>query len=254
MKRKIAYVLTLLLAIMVLGMFVVSCGSGEEEKGLVYGYIAPTADTWYQMNIDGFILGAEADGVEVLVYYTDMDVEKELAAIESLINAGVDGFCIFSFNEMGPVAAARSAAEHNIPIVVADSVGSALGRGADIVAAIDFDWTEMGKTYARWMAENRPGEKFFIMTGTLESVPCQRVNEAMISEAEALGVNEFVGLRDYSYNPNEAVSIAQDLLESGIDFTILFIMDETAGGAVIRMLGDRGVLNNPITVIKLVSQ
>ena len=215
---------------------------------LVFGYVAPSADTWYQRSIDGFTWGAEQDGHEVWAFYSDYDVEKELAASDSLVQENVAGICYLPMNESGPVACAKKAAEKNIPVVVTDGCGAAMGQGVDIAVSVDFDWYGMGVTYAHWMADNYPGENFYIMTGTLESVPCQRVNAGMLEEAAKLGKNENVGLQPYAYQANDAVNVAQDLLVSGLDFSLLFVMDETAGVAVIRMLDEKGALNNPIKV------
>ncbi|MCS7247726.1 MAG: sugar ABC transporter substrate-binding protein [Anaerolineales bacterium] len=218
-------------------------------KKLTYCYITPGPDTWYKRDVEGFQYGASLDGVEVIVVNSDYDVEKELANIEFCINQGSDGISVFSFNENGAIIAARRGQEAGIPVVATDSVGSVAASGQEIVAEIDFDWTAMGETYAQWMADNYPGEDFVIITGNFESIPCQKINEAMKRKSEELGKNKLLDIRDADYNPNKAVEVAQDLLQSGLDFKIMFIMDEDMAAAVIRMLKDRGVLNNPIKVI-----
>ncbi len=220
----------------------------EAEKKLVYGYITPGPDTWYKRDVDGFVFGAEKDGVEVIVLNSDYDVEKEIANIDSLIIQGVDGLSVFSFNESGAIIAAKKANEAGIPIVATDSVGSVIREGVEVVAAIDFDWTAMGVAYAEWMAENYPGEDYVIITGNFESIPCQMINAAMKETSEKLGKNKLLEIRDADYNPNKAVDVAQGLLESGLEFKLMFVMDEDMAAAVIRMMKDRGVLNNPIKV------
>lgn len=212
-----------------------------EEGGKVYGYITPGPDTWYQRDVDGFTMGAEKDGNKVVVLNSDYDADKEISNIDSLINQGVDGICIFPFNETGAKIAAEKCAQAGIPVVATDTCGTALDAESDIVAAIDFDWTEMGTNYADWMAENHPGEKFVIITGNFESVPCQRVNEAMTARAEELGENELVELREGKYDPSEAVNVAQDLISSGKEFSIIFVMNEDMAAAVIQMLKANGV-------------
>lgn len=214
------------------------------EGGKVYGYITPGPDTWYQRDVDGFTMGAEKDGNKVVVLNSDYDADKEISNIDSLINQGVDGLCIFPFNETGAKIAAEKCAQAGIPVVATDTCGTALDAEADIVAAIDFDWTEMGINYADWMAENHPGEKFVIITGNFESVPCQRVNEAMTARAEELGQNELVELREGKYNPSEAVNVAQDLISSGKEFSIIFVMDEDMAAAVIQMLKASNLLDD----------
>ncbi len=219
------------------------------QKKLTYCYITPGPDTWYKRDVEGFQYGASLDGVEVIVVNSDYDVEKELANIDFCITQGVDGISVFSFNENGARIAAQKGQQAGIPVVATDSVGSVAAAGQEIVAEIDFDWTAMGEAYAEWMAENYPGEDFVIITGNFESIPCQKINDAMKSKSEELGKNKLLDIRDADYNPNKAVEVAQDLLQSGLDFKIMFVMDEDMAAAVIRMLKDQGVLNNPIKVI-----
>ncbi|MDR0653737.1 MAG: sugar ABC transporter substrate-binding protein [Synergistaceae bacterium] len=218
-------------------------------QGKTYAYISPGPDTWYQRDVEGFQYGAEKNGDKVIVLNSEYEVEKEIANIEQAINQGVDGISMFSFNETGAIQCAQRAAKAGIPVLVTDSVGSVFGHGVDVVAAIDFDWTAMGVAYANWMAENAPGENFVIITGNFESVPCQKVNASMKETSEKLGKNKLLEVRSAHYNPNEAVNVAQDLVESGLDFGVMFIMDEDMAAAVIRMLESRKLLNNPIKVI-----
>ncbi len=71
----------------------------------------------------------------------------------------------------------------------------------------------------------------------------------MTEASEELGKNELVTVRDTNYNPDTAVTIAQDLIQAGEEFGIMFVMDEDMAAAVTRMLESQGLLNNPIKVI-----
>jgi ribose transport system substrate-binding protein len=106
----------------------------------------------------------------------------------------------------------------------------------------------MGESYAEWMAETYPGERFYILTGIFGSPPSEKINEGMTTKAEELGVNELVGIQETGYSPDNAAQLAQDLLYSGEEFGLLFVMDEDMASAVIRMLRNEGALNNPIKV------
>lgn len=216
--------------------------------GKTYGYIKPGPDTWYQRDVDGFVFAAEADGNEVVVLDTEYDSEKELANIESLINQGVDGISMFSSTEAGATAAADAGNAAGIPVVLTDSVGTVIANGTDHVASIDFDWYGMGEAYAEWMAENYPGEKFAVLTGFFISPPSQQINAGMTEKAEELGVNELVTIEETEYSPDKARDLAQDLLFSGEEFGLLFVMDEDMATAVIRMLENEGALDNPVKV------
>lgn len=215
----------------------------EVSEKKVFGYITPGPDTWYQRNVEGFQMGAEKAGYEVVVLNSDYDASKEVANIDAMINQGVDGLCIFSFNENGAKIAAEKCAEAGIPVVATDTCATALDAEQDIVAAIDFDWTEMGYNYAQWMADNQPGEDYVIITGNFESVPCQMLNEALTAKSEELGKNKCIDIREGKYDPSEAVNVAQDLIASGKEFSIIYVMNEDMAAAVIQMLENNDLLD-----------
>ena len=217
--------------------------SFASKKDLTFGYITPGPDTWYKRDVDGFVLGAKMLGVKTVVLNSDYDVQKEVSNIESLITQGVDGMAIFSFNQQGAIVAAKKCKDANIPLVTIDNCGQALNAGNEIVAAIDFDWKAMGKTYADYMAEKYPGKKVALITGLLEHLPVQLITGAMKERMKELGKNEIVAVRDGKYNPTVAVNQAQDLVQSGVKFDILWVMNEDMAAAVIRYLKNQGILD-----------
>ena len=93
----------------------------------------------------------------MIVLNSDYNAEKEIANIDSLINQGVDGMAIFTFNPNGANIAAKKCAAAGIPLVVTDNVGQVLKSGHDVVAAIDFDWNAMGKDVAQLHRGELPG-------------------------------------------------------------------------------------------------
>lgn len=240
-----------LVATALLLLFVASVGftsgQGEGESGdLVFGYVTPGPDTWYRRNVDGFVHAAEMLGIETVVLNSEYDAGQEVSNIESLITQGVDGMAIFSFNPQGAIVAAERAQEAGIPLVTIDNVGQVLQpehSDLNVVAAVDFDWEEMGYMYAEHMAENYPGADVAVIAGLLEHRPVQIINEAMSTRMEELGQNEIVEIRDGEYNPSVAVDQAQDLVQSGLDFDIIWVMNEDMAAAVIRYLEGDGLLD-----------
>ena len=89
---------------------------------------------------------------------------------------------------------------------------------------------------------------FVVLTGFFDSPPSQKINQGMTERAEELGVNELVTIEETKYSPDTAVTLAQDLINSGEEFGLLFVMDEDMSTAVIRMLRNDGYLDNPIKV------
>jgi ribose transport system substrate-binding protein len=224
-------------------------GGSSSQKQLTFGYISPGPDTWYQRDVDGFNFAAQKYGVKTVVLNSQYDAQKEIANIDSLVNQGVDGISMFSFNENGALIAAQKGQQANIPVVLTDDVGHAIGAGAKVAAAVDFDWHGMGVKYAQWMAANYPGEKFAVLAGNFEAPPTQQLDKGMLDTAASLGKNQMVSIQNTKYSPETAVNMTQDLIQSGKQFSILFVMDEDMAAAVARFLQSRNLLNNPIKVI-----
>lgn len=221
-----------------------------EEAGekMVFGYITPGPDTWYLRDVEGFQAAADLLGVEVVVLNSNYDVSEELANIENLINQGVDGLSVFSFNESGAITCAEKGAQAGIPVVATDSVGSVFEAEAEVAGAVDFDWKEMGVAYGNWMADNYPNEDYVIITGNFESVPCQTVNAAMQETSESRGVNKCLTIEDGDYTPAVAADKVEDLVNSGMKFKIIFVMDEDMAAAVSVRLEDMGVADDYVII------
>ena len=238
--------------LIVLAAGLISAGGQKEgsqgQKKLVYGHITPGPDTWYKRVVDGLKLGADRYGADLIVLNSDYDVQKELANIDSMITQGIDGLVMFSFNENGARIAAEKCKQAGIPVVVVDSAGAIFEQGVEVVAAVDFDWSKMGEMTMKWLAQNKPGARWVNITGNFTSLPMIYLNEAMAEWSKKLGLT-LVDTREGKFDPNLAMDIAQDLVQSGVQFDTFYVSDEDMGAAVIRMLTDKKLINNPYWVI-----
>ena len=228
----------------------------ETEEELTFAIIYPASDAnWYNSIAEGFKYGAEEASeklgikINTMLLPSDYDVDLEVANIEMCVTQGIDGLCMYSFNESGAGLAAQKLAGTGIQLVCADSCGQGLEAGYDMDGCVDFDWYKMGEDYAKWMAENTTGD-YVIITGNFESYPCQFVNEKIQKTSEELGVNKLVGpILDSDYEADKAAAIAEDLINSGKTFETIFAMCADLAVPVCRVLDAAGYMNNPYKVI-----
>jgi ribose transport system substrate-binding protein len=238
----------LMTAIFILG----ACGGGggkdKAKDKLTFAFIIPSLDAnWYIEIVDSFKYAAEEVGADVIVYPSDYDTDKEVANIDLCVTEQVDGLCMFSFNENGAALAAKKMQDAGIPCIIPDSVGQALNKGADLMACVDFDWYEMGEIYADWINENTTGNVVHIM-GNLEHYPVSFVGQGMKDKLATYN-RKVVDVRDADYHPETAASAMEDLLNGGLEFETVYVMQEEMAAAVIRVLKNAGKLNNPYRVI-----
>jgi len=217
------------------------------EKELKLGYIMPGPDPWYAYARDGFLYAAEKKGVEVTWLNSDYDGEKEQANVEDLITQQVDGINLFSFLPEGAQLAAQKANKANIPMTLEMS---ALGEGpGKVISIIDFDWKKFGSMEAEYIATNWPNEKVLIICGMMGQGPNDLYLSGLKETLEEKGVNEIVGIHPADYDRQKAMDIMQDMLQSGIEFSVVQVGNEDMAMGVIQVLKDAGKLNNPIKVI-----
>ena len=249
MKNFKKVMAVLLASVMLLSLAACSSGGSEdadsattEESGTVkIGYISPGPDTWYLRAEEGAKWACEKAGAEFVAVNSNRDSEQEQTNIDYLIDEGVDCIVILSWNEAGCVAAAEKCAEAGIGCVVFDACGVMSNHDVDLTATVDFDWQSMGGTYVDWMNETYPGEDYVFISGTVDSVVCQTVEASLKAATEASGQMECLDIRYGEYDPEKAANEVEDLVNSGLDFSIIGVINEDCAAAVITRLQDIGV-------------
>jgi ABC-type sugar transport system substrate-binding protein len=245
MMKKI--VVAVLVLTMVLAGSVFAGGARDQgavqKTGIKIGYISPGSDTWYLRAEEGARWACNKAGAEFIAVNSNRDYEREQSNIDYLINEGVNAIVTLSWNEAGSVSTAEKCARAGIGCVVFDACGVMFNHNVDFTASVDFDWASMGMIYANWMRTNYPGQNYVYIDGLLDSVVCQTVTSALKKATDELGSNRQVDKRLGEYNPEVAARQAEDLVNSGLDFSIIGVINEDCAAAIITRLEDMGVAN-----------
>jgi ribose transport system substrate-binding protein len=214
-----------------------------KSSGIKIGYISPGSDTWYLRAEEGAKWACQKAGAQFIAVNSNRDYEKEQANIDYLINEGVNCIVTLSWNEAGSVSTAEKCAKAGIGCVVFDACGIMFNHNVNFTASVDFDWAGMGTIYADWMKAKYPGQNYVYIDGLLDSVVCQTVTTALKKATDAGGSNKQVDKRIGEYNPEVAANQAEDLVNSGLDFSIIGVINEDCAAAIITRLEDMGVAN-----------
>jgi ABC-type sugar transport system substrate-binding protein len=213
----------------------------ETEEKVKIGYISPGPDTWYLRAEEGAKWAAKIAGAEIITVNSNRDSEQEQTNIDYLIDEGVDAIVILSWNEAGCVAAAEKAKEAGIECVVFDACGVMKNHDVDITSSVDFDWQSMGGTYVEWIHENYPGEDYVFISGTMDSVVCQTVESSLKEATEKYSDMNLADIRYGQYDPEVAANEIEDLVNSGLEFSVIGVINEDCAAAIITRLEDLGV-------------
>jgi len=218
-------------------------GSKSGEKKFKVGFISPGSDTWYLRAEEGVAWACKVAGADLIAVNSNRNYEKEQANIDYLINEGVDLIINLMWNEAGVLSTAEKASKAGIGSVLMDDCGAVLSHNIPFNASVNFDWGGMGQIYADWMKANYPGSNYVYVNGLLDSIVCQMVTESLKKATTALGSNKEVDNRLGEYNPEVAANVAQDMVNSGLDFSIIGVINEDCAAAIITRLEDMGVKN-----------
>lgn len=212
-----------------------------DDEDFTIGYISPGPDTWYQRAEEGAKWACDKAGVNFVSVNSNRDSEQEQTNIDNLINEGVDAIVILSWNEAGCVSAAEKCQQAGIGCVVFDGCGVMKNHDVDITAAVDFDWPSMGQSYADWMGTTYPGENYVYINGTPDSPVCQTLEKSLKDASGKEGMAQLLDVRYGEYDPETAANTAEDLINSGLDFSVIGVINEDCAAAIITRLQDLGV-------------
>ena len=228
-KRKLlpVFLILSLLITVVAGAGIIGCKAGEEaateevveeaEGGFYIGHVSIWNVDWYAYLGNAMDLVADRCATEIYRIFSDFTVEKEVAGIEDMITRKVDGIILGSVSADSAQQAAQKCNAANIPLVIENS---ALGEGpGTVVSDVEFDWYGLGVMTAEITAENYPGTKVLLMTGTLGTGPIDLMLKGWEDTADGLGL-ETVKIIPTDYLSEKALSETQNVIQSGLEFDV----------------------------------
>ena len=216
-----------------------------EPESFYIGHVSIWNVDWYAYLGNAMDIMAEEYNSEIYRIFSDFTVEKEVAGIEDMIIRGVDGIILGSVSADSAQQAAQKCNEADIPLVIENSH---LGEGPGTVAGdVEFDWYGLGVMSAEVTAENYPGSKVLLMTGTLGTGPIDLMLQGWEDTAEGLGL-ETVKIIPTDYLTEKALAETQNVIQSGLEFDVVWGHGQVVTEGVIEGLKSADVLDDYIVL------
>jgi len=189
---------------------------------------------------------AEAEGAEVTVIDGKFDPAAQVAAMDDLTAAGVDGIVIQPFDAVALVPSVQAAREAGIPVMY---VGGLPDPAATVPAGGVFNDEELVREAAReavaWLKENKPGEKAKLVLFDIPgAIVCHEWRMAAFRDEVIKQMGEenvedvYYDLVDHSLDV--VVAKMEDLIQSGADFNIFTACGGTGAVGGMQALQDAG--------------
>lgn len=215
----------LLTILVVLVVALASFSFATAEEPLHYGYIAyQMADIWNEYSAKSFEYAAEQNGVEVTVLDSGNDIAQSISAMETLIQAEVDGISVFPISPEQAAQLITMANEADIPITIENIDVASVADEDEYVAAVGCVYGDIGYAAIEWLSKNVEDAKVFYCAGAVGGGVFEAykegVDKALADYADSI---EMVGmLNSDAWSTEDGLNLTTNFINSGVEFNCIF--------------------------------
>ncbi len=226
---------TLIAIVLVAALAVpVFAGGKVEGKKLKIAYIRPTNEPYYKYGFDGAKMMADAMGVEIVPYISELKPERELAAVEDAITQKMDGIVLMSISQTSIASSVNTAYSAKVPIFMLFGFSEDLKD--KMVGSVQADGKLSGKTIGKWVAENIPEGEVAVIMGQPGRGDAEMYRDAFASEMEKNPNLKLVASVPGDWNRQKAFNQMQNLITSFPDLKAVFVQNEDMALGAIQAL------------------
>ena len=234
----------LLTILVVLVVALASFSFATAEEPLHFGYIAyQMADIWNEYSAKSFEYAAEQNGVKVTVLDSGNDIAQSISAMETLIQAEVDGISIFPISPEQAAQLITMANEAGIPITVENMDPSAVADEDEYIAAVGCVYGDIGYAAIKWLSENVDDAKVFYCAGAVGGGVFEAykegVDKALADYADGI---EMVGLLNSdAWSTEDGLNLTTNFINSGTEFNCIFANNDQIAQGCYQACEEAGI-------------
>ena len=235
----------LIVALLILATFTVA----SAEKQLTFGYIAyQMSDIWNEYSSKAFEYAAQQNGVNVVVLDSQNDIGKSVAAMESLIQQGVDGISIFPISPEQGAQLVTMANEAGIPITVENIDVASVCKPEQYVASVGCLYGDIGYAAIDWLSKNVENAKVFYCAGAVGGGVFEAYKVGVDKGlADNAGKIEMVGLSNSdAWSTEDGLNLTQNFINSGTEFNCIFANNDQIAQGCYQALQMANLTNIPV--------
>lgn len=259
-KLKIAVISGLVFVSVFIGYFNDLKASGKEEptdKAVTpavtadpeimnkkVGYVNAGPDVWYQVVNNTFVALSEHLGLgwEITALNSEYSPEKEFANVQDLITKGVDAIAIVTANVENAAQTAKIANDADVPIFFIVGKPKDTSGGGTPDGYVGDDWIGMGYNVGEYVAKNHPNSKVVTLDGQYGHGVTEFIFEGFqmaLDDYNTGIVAESIGTGNWARD--KAIAVTEDLLASGKDFDVIYVMNEEMCAGTLQVFAENGI-------------
>jgi ribose transport system substrate-binding protein len=213
-------------------------GGAKEGKKLRIAYIRPTNEPYYKYGFDGAKMMADAMGVELFGFISDMKPERELASVEDAITQKMDGIVLMSISQTSITSSVNTAYNAKVPIFMLFGYSEELKD--KMVGSVQADGKLSGKTIGTWVAQNIPEGEVACIMGQPGRGDAEMYRDAFLAEMQKNPKLDFVAAVPGDWNRQKAFNQMQNLITSFPNLKACFVQNEDMALGAIQALKEAG--------------
>ena len=211
---------------------------GFAAPKLKIAYIRPTNEPYYKFGFDGAKMMADAMGVELYGYISELKPEKELNAVEDAITQKMDGIVLCSISQTSIESSVNTAFDAKIPIMMLFGYNEALKD--KMVGSVQGDGKISGKVIGQWVVKNIPAGQVACIMGQPGRGDAEMYRDAFVAQLKDNPKLKYVGDLPGDWNRQKAFSQMQNLITSYPDLKACFVENEDMALGAIQALKEAG--------------
>jgi ABC-type sugar transport system substrate-binding protein len=205
-----------------------------EGKKLKFGQIAhDRAIEWVNYGVMNFVYACNELGVEPVIIDAQNNMEKVLAGMEDLLAQEVDAVSVYSFSPDLDARVAKMARDAGIPIVFENAVPADTVDRDSVTCCTYYD---IGYAVAKFIGEKYAGSKFVYIMGQPGMNITEPYTEGIKAALNDGADTEMITTAPTNWTAETAMNATQNVLQSGIEFDVIFANNEQIAQGVLNAL------------------
>ena len=215
---------------LVIGMF--SVASAEVEGLAKIGFACMKNDPFMVPLVNGMQEVCDENGIELIVYYADNDIEKQISQCDDLLQQDIDGLIVMPVDFEGITPALDAAAKANVPVV---SVDAACADAEKTIAYIASDNYKAGQLCGEHLLATLDSAKILVLSHPEIKCTIDRL-QGFKDALEGHEGYEIISEQPCSGLYDKGMTIMDNWLQQFADFDVVFaINDGSLQGAIASM-------------------
>jgi ABC-type sugar transport system substrate-binding protein len=212
--------------------------------GLTIGFVAAHYDTYFTSVRKGVEEAADKSGDKVIAVAYNDDVGKEAQVYQDLISRGVDVVVTSPWDAEGSVTGLKNLNNAGIRVVCYNACVNDKAAKQYVSAFIVSDNEALGTSsgsYAASFIKKELGGKASLAILNCDIAPvCKSRKTAFLAELKKQGIETDVVADQTSYQPDESVTVAQNMLTAHPEINVMFSATDGGGTGAISAIKSSG--------------